>query len=260
MLIILYILYGGGRYSSNQFAPWTKWVLNHFPCLYNPSHGIFYSRALGQEIYYYTDPVPYITADGRVRKILLSIEAEKNFYSDVWTLFDSQGNVIDKDKISEISIDENDFKYINIKKEAYRFPRIELETPIYFYSDKYNAKDYVYCGLSGKEDWGSWTDGDELVMFMQIDSGAPILSGYIDIARTFYRPQSVNIYVNNVEVFKGIISDDQDIEFKFDNNKSNGLYSIKLELPDSVRPVDVINSQDKRDLGLGILTFTIYED
>lgn len=58
----------GGAYSCLQFAPWTKVILDHAPQLYNPTHGIFYSRASGGELYYSPGPVEYTDNNGVIKK------------------------------------------------------------------------------------------------------------------------------------------------------------------------------------------------
>lgn len=122
-VVISYILIGWGSFSCVQFAHWTNALMQAAPGLYNPTHGIFYSRALGGETYYHAEPIVYTTGDGRARKILLSKEAEEIFYSDSWLLCDENGNEIDKTTLKTVSVDEGDYKYINLTGNIYHIEK-----------------------------------------------------------------------------------------------------------------------------------------
>lgn len=257
--IIAYIVILGGDFTCNQFAPWTKVIMNTVPGLYNPSHGIFYSRALGVETYHREDPVCYVNDEGSIKKILLSKKAEEVFYTDDWKLYDAYGNEIDKTTLKTVTVDSGDYKYINFTEEVYRINSYELGNTIYFYSGQYNADKYVQTGLSYREEWGSWTEGECLVLYMGINDETPIISGYIDVATTFFQPQNVSILINDHLVYDAVIDGDQDISFTFDNPHTN-IIKMTMLLPDSVSPSDVQVSSDERVLGIGLLTIEFYEE
>lgn len=256
IFMLRYTSIGSGTYFYLEFAPWTKAVMNVVPNLYNPSHGIFYSRTLGQELYYNDKPVAYVTEDGEIRKILLSKEAEEKFYSDAWTLYDINGKIVDKKELNTVTIDEGDYKYINTTKEIYHANVYELEDTIYFYSENFNADKYVQYGISNAENWGTWTDEKELVMLMYIDENVSTINAHMGIAATFYQPQTVQVLVNDELVYESVISGEQDISFSFQKKDSN-LVRMKILLPDAIRPRDVTDSEDERELGLGLLNMTL---
>jgi len=258
-VITMYITFGGGYFTCNQFSPWAKWVMNIAPGLYNPTHGIFYSRVTGQESYYSAQPIIYTNNNGHVRKILLSAQAEQIFYSDSWLLTDDVGNTVDKKSLRKVFVDEGDYAYINLKGNYYHANNYSLGDVIHFYSDEFNADKYVITGLSHKEDWGTWTDGDSLVMLMRLKTESPIINCYIDIASTFYQPQRVFVLINDNKVYDTVVEGDQDISFSFENPGVE-ILKITLLLPDSISPSKVMGSIDGRNLGIGLLSMTLFGD
>ena len=117
--VILRIWSGVWDFSCNQFAPWTQRIMSIAPEIYNPSHGIFYSRVAGKETYHSDRPAVYTDLDGHVRKILLSSDAHDIFDSDEFILVDTEGNEIDKERLQRITIDEGDYTYINITGDVF---------------------------------------------------------------------------------------------------------------------------------------------
>ena len=121
------------------------------------------------------------------------------------------------------------------------------------YSENANFSEYIQNGISVNEGWGTWTDGDALHMTLLMeDDDSSLIKGYIDVLDTYYHPQTVIIYVNDVEVYNNIHSGDQDIEFAFEK-PVDGIADIKIMLPDSIQPSRVVNgTTDNRDLGLAL--------
>lgn len=265
-VIISYYVWFGGAYTYLQFANWTKILMDIAPQMYNPSHGIFYSRASGIETYWWPIPVVYTDKRGYIRKILLSKEAEAVFYGDSFFLIDAQGNLIDKNTLKGYRVDEGDYTYFNfnghtrwLEEKLEEFVFGDTLDTIYFYSDHYNADTYVQKGLSAKEDWGTWTDGEEVILqFALTDKCTPFIGVYIDVCNAFYHPQSVIATVNGVEVYQDTIEGDTDIEFVFENPGTD-IIEMVFRLPDAVAPSEIMESNDQRELGLGLLTMKLVE-
>ena len=264
-VMVGYCVWFDGAYTSCQFANWTKVLIDIAPQVYNPTHGIFYSRTSGIESYHWPIPVVYTNDHGYVRKILLSKEAEETFYDDSF-LIDGQGNLIDKNTLKGYKVDEGDYTYFNFNgKTKWLESRLKkvvlgdtLDT-IYFYSDHYNADTYVQKGLSAKEYWGTWTDGQEVVLcFALTDTCTPFIGVSVDVCNTFYHPQSVTALVNGVEVYQDTIEGDADIEFVFENPETD-IIELTFLLPDAVAPSEIMESNDQRELGLGLLTMKLVE-
>lgn len=107
------IVFGNCGYIALEFAPWTKVIIDKYPNLYNPTHGIFYSRCTGKEMYYSDIPIFYCNDEGYIRKILLSKEAEMN-YKREWCLVDNFGKIIDFNEFEYVKVDSGDFMYLNV--------------------------------------------------------------------------------------------------------------------------------------------------
>ena len=257
-LMLFFLLYGGGEFNNFQLAPWTKVVLDHVPALYNPSHGIFMSRVLGRELYHWPRPLFYITDEGKIRKILLYKESEPLFYSDQYILEDGQGNIIEKNSLKQLLIDEGDYSYINISGDVYLSREIGNGYTVNFADDIVEPDVAVLRGVSQSEGWGRWTDSFEVSIQTRARSEAARLKGHIEAEGVFQHPQRVVILVNESEVLVTTVNGKQSIDFEFDNPGSRGLV-IKLLLPDSVKPADIGQSFDERELGIGLRLLTITE-
>ncbi len=258
--MIFYTNTSNGKFSSIEFAPWTEVVMDKTPQLYNPSHGIFYSRELGTETYYSSKPVAYENEEGYVRKVLLSEEAEELFYSDEYVIVDETGKQIDKLLLDTVTIDQGDYKYVNIKDNYYMAYAYELGTEIWFYTEEYNADDYVVQGLSVKEEWGSWTEGNKTIMLFYIeDIDTDFLNITLELDGVFCEKQNVTILANNDVVYEHVLEGEQEINFIVQNPET-GFLKLEIELPDAVAPSEVVEgSADSRVLGVGLKKMSIDE-
>lgn len=121
----------------------------------------------------------------------------------------------------------------------------KVGTDICFAEEGYNAADYVISGISGKESWGSWTNGHELKLCMQLSGvSSEILTGKI-IAGVYNGNQHVLIYVNDEKVYDDIYFGGE-LSFNFLAPKE--ICEIRIELPDAIEGVP----SDGRKLGLSI--------
>jgi hypothetical protein len=154
-------------------------------------------------------------------------------------------------------VDEGDYVYYNFTGKIKCIPAQPLDT-IWFYTDEYNADIYVKEGLSDKEDWGTWTNGKKLKMEMQVDTDAPFINVLIDVGSVFYHPQSITAIVNETEVYQGTVTGAQGISFTFENPETH-IVELTILLPDAVAPSEVMDSNDPRVLGLGLLKMTVSE-
>lgn len=264
-VLVSYCVWFGGAYNGLRFSDWTKILIDVAPQIYNPTHGIFYSRTLGIELYDSPVPVVYENEQGYVRKILLSKTAEARFFDESFVLLDEEkNNRIDKSTLTGCSVDEGDYTYYNfngkvrwLKNGLEEFTLGDTSDTIYFYSERYNADTFAQKGISEKEDWGCWTDEKEVVLYFAVaDTSAPDVGVYIDVCDTFYRPQSVTALINGVNVYHNTIEGDMDIEFTFENPGTD-LIELTLLLPDAVSPSETMDINDSRELGLGLLTMKV---
>lgn len=264
-VLVSYCVWFGGSYNELQFSDWTETLIDVAPQIYNPTHGIFYSRTMGMELYDSPIPVVYKNKQGYVRKILLSKTAETQFFDTNFMLLDEENkNPIDKSALKGYSVDEGDYIYYNFNGKV-RCLKDGLEgialggaaDTIYFYSERYNADSFAQKGISKKEDWGSWTDGQEAILYFAVaDASVSEINVFINVDRTFYHPQSVTALINGTEVYQGTVDGVMDIEFSFENPGTK-ILELTLLLPDAVSPSETINTDDTRELGLGLLTMKV---
>lgn len=262
--LVSYCVWFGGAYDQNQFSDWTKALIEVAPQLYNPTHGIFYSRTKGMEMYSSAMPIVYENEQGYVRKILLSKAAKEQFFADSFLLIDGDNNVIDKSALRGHSVDEGDYTYYNftgevrwLKQSLEDFTLRDASDAIYFDTEHYNADAFARQGISIKEDGGSWTDGKKVVLYFAVaDASTPYVGVHIDVSETFYRAQSVIALINGKKVYRGKTKGDDDIVFTF-REPGTDLIELTLFLPDAVSPEEVIDFDDSRKLGLRLQTLRV---
>ena len=263
--LVSYCVWFGGAYNELQFSDWTETLMDVAPQIYNPTHGIFYSRTMGMELYDSSVPVVYENKQGYVRKILLSKTAETQFFDAGFVLVDGEEkSQIDKSALKGYSVDGGDYTYYNfngkvgwLKDGLEGITLGDTSDTIFFYSEYYNADSFARKGISMKEDWGSWTDGREAVLYFAVaDASVSNVGVYIDLDRTFYHPQSVTALINGTEVYQKTVEGNTDIAFTFENPGTD-IIELTLLLPDAVSPSEMIDSDDSRELGLGLLTMKV---
>lgn len=263
--LVSYCVWFGGAYNGLRFSDWTEVLIDVAPQIYNPTHSIFYSRTTGIELYDSPVPVVYENGQGYVRKILLSKTAETQFFDTSFVLVDEEKrNQIDKSALRGCPVDEGDYTYYNfngkirwLKGGLESFTLGNVSDTIYFDLEHYNADTFVRKGISVKEDWGSWTDDQEVVIYFAVaDASVSDVGIYIDVVDTFYHPQSVTALINGIEVYQNTVEGDMDIEFTFENPGTD-IIELTLLLPDAVSPSEMADVNDLRELGLGLLTMRV---
>jgi hypothetical protein len=132
---------------------------------------------------------------------------------------------------------------------------------MFFYGDKYNARDYIISGMSGVEESFTWTEGNNVEFEIPIDNvTADGMNCSINLAAVFNGEQSVEAYVNDELVYSDLVTSvSNKIEFKINKNDS-GLYNIRLVLPDAISPKEIGQSEDPRCLALAIQFIQITSD
>lgn len=130
---------------------------------------------------------------------------------------------------------------------------------IFFYTDQYNADRYVVEGLSWQEDWGSWTEGDRVVLTLPLNgTDAPYIGINMSIYSAFYQPQPVTVLVNGNYICEDTVRDKQSLVFAFENPGTD-VVELTLLLPDCIAPSQIMESEDHRELALGLLKMEVTE-
>lgn len=262
MFLLLYIVRGGGAFSYNGFAPWAKLVMDRCPALYNPTHAIFYSRALGVETYYHCAPVICRNEKGHVRKILLNKVSEQEFNSSQWVLKDENGNDADKGDLVKKSVDEGEFWYLNTTRPIYHADHYDLGEPIVFTAEGFNADQYVNRGLSHRERWGTWSYGPELLFAM--DTGRTndtVFLARLQVAGAFQHPRRVAISVFGQKVWAGTIRGRKEIEeiaFPIMSSRK-GLVLGNMSIPDVKDGRGLRRAERTEMLGVRLVSMVVEE-
>lgn len=254
-LITSFIVYSYGPVSASALSsyvymtPIAELVLTKTPALYNPLHSTFASRIEHRDgAYNYKTPIAYHDQNNLLRKLLVSPEDKQivldtyfgNSNAIAW-LVDKLDSVSDEEYISVPS-------YIHLEKVG----TIEIGEKVFFSGDDYNASYYFSSGVSAKEEFFSWTDGNEACFKLRINgaSGQKI-AGNINISDVYNSSQRVHIFVNNVEVLNTTATCAQTLSFSF--VPETDYIEIKLELPDAISPYELGQSRDTRKLALQLL-------
>lgn len=236
-------------------TPIAAWVLDKAPSLYNPLYSTFNSRTIHQDGgYIYETPVIYVADDGYVRKILAKKENKEQLLQEYSSLNGNNDWFVAKvEKLGEsesyISVPK---KYEVVKANVYI-----LGNPITFTSEGYNADPYVVTGLSGIEDWGTWTDGKEFVMRFKTSSDCDVIKADIN-ASVYNNVQDITVLVNDEVVYTNGEYTGGNIQFNFGNPGPNQIIEVKVEIPNAISPVE-FGYSDSRILGLGISSIIFSE-
>lgn len=258
MICMIGFLYFGGSYTRTQFAPWTKVILNNIPQIYNPVNGIYYSRVIGQEVYYSNDPIVYYDDEGLARKILLSDTAMELFETDEVAIADENYRIVEKDKLRHVKVQSGAFEYINFGNGAVYARKYNLGVPLLFRASDQNEitlSQYFIAGMSKQEENGSWTDGESVRAFFYIEEGEK-LTTEIEVNAAYFQPQAVTIFINGNEVFNEDVNGESVISFDFERPE-DGVVEMLIKLPDATQPAQVSDSEDTRDLGIRFVSMVI---
>jgi len=182
-----------GIYSRLDFAPWSKIVLKYVPEIYNPYHGIFLSRTLGEEIYDANESVVYMDNEGYARKILIvngDASSLKVFGDETSKYYwDSQVDELSKSK---------EYQYISIPNST----NIEIFNPLAeFRATEWPAyKGHTLIkGVYLNEGEICWTDSSVILgMSSDIFDGRSmkIVYSYTDIVKKYSEQGWLKVYIN----------------------------------------------------------------
>ncbi|KAA6232256.1 hypothetical protein FP507_03475 [Chlorobium phaeovibrioides] len=127
--------------------------------------------------------------------------------------------------------------------------------------------DYLGCGWSGPEPWGTWSDGSNACLIFHLPKKT-VSSISIQVApflSKIHPKQDVELFINDFLVKKITMTANSAsvIEVKIPERfRSIGLndhlLTLGFKFADSVRPKDIGINDDSRRLALGIISCTIY--
>ena len=252
-IVFAYGPFNASKVPYTDMTPIARCILDNVPDIYNPLHSTFNSRVNHIDGgYNYHTPIIYTDVNGYIRKILAQ-DKDKKYLTDICKILSGDISWFNK----EVNKLNENAHYISVPKtiEIVKCQDYPIGEDIWFYTDAYNADEYVISGLSAKEEQWSWTDGTTLRMRMDIiGTDKKVLHGYIK-SGVFNGSQRTRIYVNGSLVLEDTVTGD--INFNFEN--PDGIAEILIEIPDAVSPLELGQSRDNRKLGLCIQKMKIVD-
>lgn len=131
----------------------------------------------------------------------------------------------------------------------------DLVKAIFFSEKNYNAKDYVYEGLSWIEGEFSWTKGNEVGFWIPIE-GSDSLQVEMIIGGIYGEAQRYNVVQDDIIVAKGELTTEGTISFT--TSVRDGLCIFQIELPDAISPNEWDGGEDMRCLALQLKQVLLY--
>lgn len=249
----------GPNLASNTsyvyFTPIAEWALNHFSGLYNPLKSTFNSRTIHVDGGYGIEtPVVYYAEDGYIRKILASDNDRDSLLNDYASVTGMNDNFIKQvnelDGMGYISLSESDKI---VKVESYN-----VGEKLFFTRNDSTGLVYAVQGMSGPEDWGTWSEGKKTIFRFKTNSRASVLHCEI-AASVFNNLQDITISINNQIVYQNASYLGEGIEFDFDNPGEGECIEITIDMPNAISPVELGQNGDARVLGLGYNAMIVCE-
>ncbi len=143
------------------------------------------------------------------------------------------------------------------------FQEEQLEIHPYALGDKLSfgndatANDYCIYGFSVNEAEGTWTDGTEALMQLELEGEYENLSVKMKYG-TYGAPQHVIVYADDNKVTEFVAYEGEEREFIVPKEfAENGWLNLRFELPDAVSPKEVEGKTDTRVLALYMNSLTI---
>lgn len=121
----------------------------------------------------------------------------------------------------------------------------DLVKAIFFSEKNYNAKDYVYEGLSWIEGDFSWTNGNEVAFWIPIEGNGSLKVEMI-IGGIYGEAQRYNVVQDDIIVAEGELTAEGTISFNA--SVRDGLCRFQIELPDALSPNEWDGGEDMRRL------------
>ncbi len=136
-------------------------------------------------------------------------------------------------------------------------PRLYSDATIGFTYDLWNANKYVKSGISICEGNYTWTDGDYIEFEpIQLEDTGEDLTITVNYYSVYGGSQTIIIDNNGEKIYEGIVTEAGSISAPIELSETDEL-NITIELPDSVQPKDVSDSQDERDIALALTTIEL---
>lgn len=245
------------KFSSVQFSPWTKLIMNYIPDTYNPYHGIFITRTLNQELYSVDFPVIYRDAEGYVRKILLT-EKTVNQLNDM-LVYGNEEDITYLNEQKEKVNGDNTYEYINFNRKR----EIKIYTPIEEFDAQSSDFNYSYLeGVYGSEGEFSWIKPQATIPISDKNGSEKLYVKFFvsDLLRQFNSDKEITVSfkVNDIIINTTDINEfDTIYDIELDIAEVPNIYNkgIVLEINTNAyfNPLVEGMSNDDRDLSIRLI-------
>lgn len=244
-------LYNYDTSNHVRFNTLSTMFLINAPGLYNPPYEVFAERSLNEELYTSTYPI-LLTYKGIPRKALtdydnISVIEQLTYCSIRKTGYDNIKNEI--------------ISYINFGAKIFKFPYDKTEFVGFKVGLQKNGN--VSYGLNwyNWEDWSGtptrWMENDATLIITSLENRTAALNFN---ALSFYRPRTLNLYVNNQPHAWAEVPTEGFVMVKVPVDLNRGVNIVKLKVPEGCdRPCDITGCEDKRCLSLAIQDIKITE-
>jgi hypothetical protein len=266
--------YNGGSYVN--FTPIAKLFLDKATALYNPYPFTFISRNEHYDGGYDRNaniPFVYYSDDGFARKILIPPKCNNPVDFLEFALSGAENDMsLLIEKAEKLKASRPlDWTYLNVPKRLLgiydNYDRViykesmkkNNDYPFYKLGENIelanNKSIYQIIGWSSPEEWGTWTEGKQTFLVMNVDSSDDLFL-HLNINGVFNN-NPVNVYVNDKLIgnFEFVIGENIiPISKEIYPNK---LIRIQFIIKDPKSPKDMGLSSDTRKLGIGVSSFYI---
>jgi len=181
---------------------------------------------------------------------MFDMEKNKNYLdAERWIKKNNLNNVYIYDYIKNI--------WMEFKKENLfdNFSNYSIGENITFRS---NRSKFQIGGWSSSEEWGTWTEGEETIIAMNIENEND-LSLILNIEMIFNN-NPVNIYINDELLDEKVFTIGENIIYIQKEKIINNKLVIKMIFNNLESPFDRGLSNDNRKLGIGVESFYIIEN
>lgn len=125
---------------------------------------------------------------------------------------------------------------------------------------------YLFCGWSGPEAWGAWSEGDDATIVLPLNGNRPdmIIIESKPFVTSLNPKQDFEVAINDQPAAKfGLTAESKRLlEIKIprsalDDESFKGMLKIDFHFHNAVRPIDIGLNDDTRRLSLGVASITV---
>lgn len=264
-LAIIYIMFYKGYMIGEDYIshkPWTQYILENYPAVYNPEPQIFIMRTFPPSdwISGMQDSYAYKNKDGIITKIIYQASNDK-LLSDICSGQIKDFATHQPINYSNASASKYGWRYISgemycdgfVPYKGYKYSEFE---PNQIDFTKKGLPEFVLgiSGISQEEAWGRWSQGNEIQLNLSTNLNKSMIF-YVELIP--FGPnigKKITIKVNNEErVLLPVEGKENTFYAKFDFQKIADKATVKIIVPNPISPFKLGMSNDTREIGLGLI-------